>query len=1420
MWTASPTPEEVQTENARGAMMIPRVSIVDEPFNPDDEGGFGSAFGAAFLRQNTLISALHEMTDGDTATAEEVLSGRASNFNPYTYLRENVDKDTLAKVQPFVSRGDFEAAMSPRQVQAIVADIQYDEELQKREGSSFLGALSGSFVTALIDPTSYIPGIGLAAKGSTLGKIGLSAANAVLSAGVSEVALQATQRNRSAVETIMGIGTAGVIGAGVGVFAHALGRSSVLNPEHPNNPLRTENLRANGEIVRTPDGYFSDDLTPDELGSMRELAEGGSIGAARVDANEMLAGRVLRSEPTTPIGKALRTVDDFINSKTIVGRVVRASSDAARAIGLRIMDPGGILLDLHLNGKALKPSAEMLKMDYMTEAHQLVVGLEAGTRNANMRVAELPSYTGPKITHEDVLKLTQRRLWGVEDTAVEDAISTKYGDQAFEIISAQADTNVSSVHRLNDLWEARLVKEGVLQDANKIGTLTAEMEKAKAEIETLTAQKEALDPEVGGGAEIDAKLADARARRDSFKKELLAETTKAKPLGKQYGHAQMWNRDVLIENPDEFRGFLLDVLSTKPDAEWLMERYDLSPDDLEKLATQDQAKYREVLTEWAGDQFYVDLTKAEQSAKAAEEAFKKSKLDLKETLRAAGVMKREEKDLTIKQARAKRDQFWSELQAVRTRRDYLEGAKREFLHAAQANHQQASYRDANGVTPIAAQRDRLVAQGDKVDAKLQTALDDVLTDPATPPGRAFDAGDVVQLTMKQGQKNDAIANAETRIRKDQDHVSIASARWQGKTQEISRQLDKTTKKLAAMEARAAELDARLDAFEKAQEFVRVKKETLNERLFYAKEQTKLDFKTLREAKKALRKAKGATPLEEAVDDIYRNLSNTGRLPSGIMDRIGATGDRTTGRLKERILHLDQAQRTEALQKGWLKDDLANILHSQYDQLSAELALREGVGYGPGRQFSSWDDVMETVMRDYDNLIQEAPDRKTKNKLHAQKRIILQDLEEARNRLKGRSDDDGTTMGWARWISAKFRAANYLRYGSGFLVSSLTDLASVHLRHGSLAKVIFKHGREAIDEMRLAHSENPSQFQAFISSMEMGMGSAVMARRFGSEDLIHGANSNYGIGYGLTRDITGAIDRGAERMSGLVSQLSGLPIWNRFWKTVSGIAMAHKLRDMTVNYHSLKPSEIADLASLGIGRAEAERMATFIKQFGKTEDGRFDPRLEDWHSTSEGAAAARDFRLAIMRDMDRAVATPGIGDTPRLMSTWWGKLWLQFQTFAFASLNRTIYPMTQRMVSFQEKQAFMSLGILMAASTFVMIGSDLRNGRDPSVRFTSEQATKTLHDIIDRSGLLGWTSPYVDSLLKLTSGITGYGGTSKFARNNALSSILGINAALVADIQSAAGSLANGGDPNIINKLLVLAPFSAQTRLFYNQLLKE
>ncbi|MDR3474488.1 MAG: hypothetical protein P4M09_22795 [Devosia sp.] len=283
---------------------------------------------------------------------------------------------------------------------------------------------------------------------------------------------------------------------------------------------------------------------------------------------------------------------------------------------------------------------------------------------------------------------------------------------------------------------------------------------------------------------------------------------------------------------------------------------------------------------------------------------------------------------------------------------------------------------------------------------------------------------------------------------------------------------------------------------------------------------------------------------------------------------------------------------------------------------------------------------------------------------------------------------------------------------------------------------------------------------------------------------------------------------AEMLSEIGIKIGGLPLWNTFFKTVAGLDMLDRLHVMTKSYGNLKPSEIADLATLGIGRPEAERIADFMKAHGVTDaDGHFDPHFEKWTGDA-GQSAKRDAEMAIMRDMNRAVNTPDVGDTPRLMSTLHGSMLLSFQTFAFTFMNQYAYPLAQRMALFKEKQAFMSLGILLGSAAMVLIGKDIINGRDPSQRFTSANWARTSYDIVDRSGLLGWSSPYADAALKMTP----LGGGSRYSRNNALQSILGINAGLVGDVGNAVAAVSSG-DPNAARKVLTLAPFSTQARLF-------
>lgn len=255
-------------------------------------------------------------------------------------------------------------------------------------------------------------------------------------------------------------------------------------------------------------------------------------------------------------------------------------------------------------------------------------------------------------------------------------------------------------------------------------------------------------------------------------------------------------------------------------------------------------------------------------------------------------------------------------------------------------------------------------------------------------------------------------------------------------------------------------------------------------------------------------------------------------------------------------------------------------------------------------------------------------------------------------------------------------------------------------------------------------------------------------------------------------------------------------------------MADRLSDLTKRYDSLAPHEVADLATLGIGRGEAQRIADMIAKHGQVDElGHFDPHLEKWDTE-----AHRDFELALLRDMNRAVNTPDVGDTPRLMSTPIGSMLLSFQTFAFTFLNQAAYPMFQRMGLFREKQAMMSLGILLGSALMVLVGKDIINGRDPSKRFEQSEWLKTSYELVDRSGLIGYLSPYVDSALKLSSGVTGFAGGDRYVRNGWLESMLGINFALMSDIQKAGAGLYDKDPQSRLNKVLAIMPYAFQQKL--------
>jgi len=110
-----------------------RRIIRSTPFVKPEGNSFIDAAGAALWRENTALSLLHEITDGDEARPLEEVRG----YNPYSALKAQFDADTLARLAPEISKGDFDLVRSDAQLRGTVADILNEKDkLAAMEGMS------------------------------------------------------------------------------------------------------------------------------------------------------------------------------------------------------------------------------------------------------------------------------------------------------------------------------------------------------------------------------------------------------------------------------------------------------------------------------------------------------------------------------------------------------------------------------------------------------------------------------------------------------------------------------------------------------------------------------------------------------------------------------------------------------------------------------------------------------------------------------------------------------------------------------------------------------------------------------------------------------------------------------------------------------------------------------------------------------------------------------------------------------------------------------------------------------------------------------------------------------------------------------------------------------------------------------------
>lgn len=166
------------------------------------------------------------------------------DFNPYVYFEENKDKH--GDLEEFILNGTFGRVEGPRQFEAVANSLRRElanrHIIEQSSGVDFALGLGAS----LLDPSTFIPIIGW---GSRAGRVGYKALSTGAQVGAvvagEELLHHSVQRARTTYESIMAVGGATVLGAGIGGLSGYLSTraaDNLLSIDNPRNPLKDENV--------------------------------------------------------------------------------------------------------------------------------------------------------------------------------------------------------------------------------------------------------------------------------------------------------------------------------------------------------------------------------------------------------------------------------------------------------------------------------------------------------------------------------------------------------------------------------------------------------------------------------------------------------------------------------------------------------------------------------------------------------------------------------------------------------------------------------------------------------------------------------------------------------------------------------------------------------------------------------------------------------------------------------------------------------------------------------------------------------------------------------------------------------------------------------------------------------------------------
>ncbi|SPX92153.1 Uncharacterised protein [Morganella morganii] len=518
-------------------------------------------------------------------------------------------------------------------------------------------------------------------------------------------------------------------------------------------------------------------------------------------------------------------------------------------------------------------------------------------------------------------------------------------------------------------------------------------------------------------------------------------------------------------------------------------------------------------------------------------------------------------------------------------------------------------------------------------------------------------------------------------------------------------------------------------------------------------------------------------LEAAADDIINKIIGApagivpGELiPDGLTKHAGFTKARTLNIPDERI-------------KDFLESDVNYVMENYIRQVAPEIELTKRFGR------VDMDGQIKAITEDYNRLISEAATPKERAKLEKRREADLRDIRAMRDRLLGTYGAPKDPASFFVRAGRVARHVNFLRLLGGMTISSLPDMARPIMQHGlrSALKPLGKMMTD-ISKMRIAKAD--------LREMGIGLEYALSSRSKVIADL----NDPY--------SRRSFLERGLEWSS---QKFGNFTLMNQYTDTMkmwSGLITQSKVLNAAkavAGGKKLSKKEITKLAHIGIDESMLHRIADQYSRHGEDLDGLLTGHSHLW----DDRVVREVFQSAILKDVRTTVITPGIGDTPLMMSSELGKIVMQFKTFFFATHNRALVSGIQSGDASFYYGALLQVGL----GSLVYVLKSMMAGRE-----INTDPANLVKEGLDWSGMMGWLGEPNNVLENLSGGTYGmsamFGGppASRYQSRNGIGALLGPTFDLGGDIKNITAGVLNGEfDDREVRSVRKLLPFQ---NLFY------